>query len=329
MPGTLPNTPDFHADAFLSGFAIAHGQDLIENFAADRALTLVRSPKKSNKYPIWSKADMFRDDMKEWADGSTTPELGLRLTSGEYTTKRYGGKTLLTEENVENAKGEVEAEQGKIRYLMHQAKIKREKRFSVKIFNTGLWTANTQQEGVSGAPGANQFQFFDETGSDPIGAITAQMNAIETSTGRLPTVGVVDALTNTVLKNHADFIDRIKHTQLGIVTEDLIAQVLGLKKWVVARGTENTAAEGQAASMARIHGDQLLLMHTTDEMSDDEPTAAGLFSWSKFDFVDEMGAAIDSFVEWDRKGTWYRSEQYFEMDITSNDLGVFMNNTLV
>lgn len=327
MPGSLPDVRDLHADAFLSGFGIAHGQDLAKNFVADRALTMVNSKKRSDKYPIWTKADFFRDDMQEWADGAPTPELGFRKTDGNFITNRYGGKTLLTDHDRANAEGELNIEEQKVRFLMQLAKIKRDKRFATKIFGPGLWTENTEQTGVAAAPAANQFLNFDVAGSDPIGVIRAQMDAVETSTGRLPNVLVVDALTNSVLKDHADVLDRYKHTAPAVITEELLGALWGVE-YIVARATENTAAEGQAPVMSRIFGDSILLMHRTPSMSDDEPTAAALFSWSPFDFVTAEGAAIDSFREEDRKGDWFRSEQYFVQEITSNDLGVFLFNTL-
>jgi len=80
--------------------------------------------------------------------------------------------------------------------------------------------------------------------------------------------------------------------------------------------------------MARVFGKNMLIMHRTPEMTDEEPTAAALFAWSEFDGVTPDGAAIDSWFDKDKKATKYEAEQAFDIKLTANDLGVFLKDTV-
>lgn len=329
MPTSLPTARDFHVDALLTDFAIAYGQDLKSSYVADRAATVVRSKKRSNKYPVWNKGDWFRIEMDLRADGDTSAGGGFRLdTSNSYVCEDYALHTYLTDRQRSNAMNEIDAEKAKVRWLMQQAKMKRDKIFASTAFVTGVWTGVTEQTGVGSNPSTNQFLQFDTSGSDPIGVITEQMLAVEVATGLLPNVMISNTKVANELKQHADFLDRIKHTQTGIVTEDLIASVLGLDEYIVAKGVENTAAEAAAASMSRIFGDHILLLHRTPAMTDEMPTALALFSWSEFDQVTEDGAAVAQWYDKDRKATKFEAEQSFDVKITATDLGVMLLNAV-
>lgn len=329
----MPNFPtarSLHVNTLLTDFAIAHGQAMTD-YVADVACTIVDTDKKSNNYAVWSKADMFRDDMKEWADGASASSGGQRVdTTSIYTAKRWALKSLLTKNQRAQARGELDVEQAKVRYLMQQAKMRRDKIFRDVAFATGLWTANTEQDGVAAAPGANQFLRWDDAASTPIEDITNGMLTVQASTGRMPNVGIIDPDTNNALKQHADIVDRFKHTQKGIITEDLLAALFGLDEWVVFKAVENTANEESTdtATMARVPTDGLLLVHRTPSMSQDEPTAMALFSFSEFDFVTPEGAAIESWFDEEVDGDWFRASQYFDIQITSNDLGLFFDTPI-
>jgi hypothetical protein len=51
-----------------------------------------------------------------------------------------------------------------------------------------------------------------------------------------------DAITS--LKNHPDIIDRIKYTQRGVVTEDLLASLFDVDKILVSYATQETSRSG-------------------------------------------------------------------------------------
>lgn len=328
MPGTLPTARDVHADRYLSGYSVGYGQDLKNDYVADRACTVVPVKNQSDSFVIWDKADQYRDEMGLWADGAPTPEGGFRKSDGTYMCKRYGIKSLITDPQRDNADGEIDLEAAKVKWLTGQTKLRRDKIFQSVAFKTGVWTANTEQTGVAAAPAANQFLQFNDGASIPLEVVHKQKLVVQLSTGLMPNVIVTDPDTDMWLKLHSTIKDIYKHTQPGVITDDLLAQAFGVEEYIVAKAVENTANEGATATMARPFGKGMLIMHRAKTPSDDDPTALSLFSWSKHDFVTPEGAAIDTWRDEDRSGDWYRASQFVDIKISANDLGVFLLNTV-
>ena len=82
------------------------------------------------------------------------------------------------------------------------------------------------------------------------------------------------------MKNSADVVDRIRYTQTGVVSEDLLASLLGMKKVLVARAVQNTALEGATDVISRIYtGDTALLLYVPDSPSLMQPSAGYTFNW--------------------------------------------------
>lgn len=330
MP-TLPTARDLHVDSLLTDFAIAHGQDLAKDYAADSAATLVRTQHQSDKFIVWDIGDIFRSQMQPRADGEVTRQGGIRIdTSNTFFSEVFGLHTLLTDRQKANADSPIMAEQQKVRWLMMQAKLNREKLYQRDIFATGKWTANTEQTGVAAAPGANQFLQWNDSSSDPILDITTEMLTIQTATGRMPNIGVCNPTVARRLIDHPDFVDRVKNSGEipALVTIDRVAAVLGLDRIIVGNAVENTAAEGQTEVMANVFDKDFLLVHITPEMTDEEPTAVGAFIWNAFEGVTKEGAAIGSWFDRDRKATKFEIEDAYVAKITSQQLGVFFKSAV-
>jgi hypothetical protein len=62
------------------------------------------------------------------------------------------------------------------------------------------------------------------------------------------------------LKEHPLVLDKYKHTQVGIMTPELVAPVLGVEEIVVGDSVENTGDEGQTFVGADIWTDNALFL---------------------------------------------------------------------
>jgi hypothetical protein len=80
-----------------------------------------------------------------------------------------------------------------------------------------------------------------ETGT-PIADIEAGKEVVRGSTGRYPNVATFSAVAWKAFKNNPDVLDRIKHTQRGVVTTELAAQLLDVEKVVVGKAVSANAA---------------------------------------------------------------------------------------
>lgn len=326
-----PTRGALHLDQTLTDYAIAYGPDLASVFVADRACTLKPVEKQSDKYIIWDKGDFYRAEMQQRADGDKSEGSGQRLSRSTYFAEVWALHTLLTDRQRNAARNEVDVEAAKVRYLMHQAKLRRDLEFASTFFTTGVWSGFTDQAGVAGAPGANQFrQWSDYSNSSPITDITDQISALEITAGvpGVELVGVTNAAVFRALQNHPDFLDRIKYTggneRPAAVSREAMMEIFGLDDLIIGKAAYNTAAEGATASMSAAFTDNFLLMYRSPTPSDDVPTAATLFSHTEFDQVTADGAAIFSWYDESRRSTYMEVEQAFDQKVTAADCaGIF------
>lgn len=321
MPSSKPVTSQFHIDQFLTDFAIGYSQEMPS--IADLAFTPVRVNKESNKYPIFSQADWTRIDMQVRANGDVSAGGGFALSSDSYFCETYALHTYLTDRDRNNAMNEVDLEQSKIRYLMHQAMLKRNQLFYNTAFATSTWSAQADQAGGSSVS-TNQFIYWSTTAtSTPIDDLIDGSLAIQGKIGRKANVGVTSRPVMWSLLKHPDVVDRIKYSgQIpAIPTEQALAQVLGLDAIYVSDTVYNSANEGQSASMSQLFANSFLLLYRSPSPMLDEPTAGATFSWSEFDQVSAGGAAVASWYDQDRKATKFEAEMALDVKITAADAG--------
>lgn len=76
---------------------------------------------------------------------------------------------------------------------------------------------------------------WDDEASTPIADIEAAKEAIRASVGVYPNVMEISAKAFAALKEHADLLEKIKYTQRGVVTADLLAVIFDLDKVVVGK----------------------------------------------------------------------------------------------
>lgn len=325
----MPNNPTsraLHVDTLLTDYAIGYGTSIGKTYVADRLCTLKDVTKQSDKYIIWDKGDLFRSEMDVRADGDRSAGGGQNVSNTSYWAEVYALHTKLTDRQRSNS--DIDIESAKIRYLVNQSKLKRDKLYAANCFAASIWSGFADQTGVVSSPSTNQFiHWSDGTNGDPIGDITSKRVDLEVAAG-VPDVmlrGVCNSYVFEKMRHHPDMLDRIKYTggveRPADITPEAMAAVLGLDEIVIAKAVENTANEGQTTSMSRVFGNHFLLQYTAQTAGDDTPTGATLFSWSEYDGVTADGAAIFQWYEEARRTTFFEAEMACDIKVTAADLG--------
>jgi hypothetical protein len=78
-------------------------------------------------------------------------------------------------------------------------------------------------------------QLNDYANSDPIGVIEAGRNGVRNKVGLYPNVLLLGAPVFDALKHHPAIVDKIKHTQTGVLTEELLANIFSIQRVVVGK----------------------------------------------------------------------------------------------
>jgi hypothetical protein len=198
--------------------------------------------------------------------------------------------------------------------------LKRE-RIWASNYMTNIWGTNLT--GVSGSPGSGEFKQWDSSQATILKNVEDWKELIASTTGYEPNIIVCSPDVLAALKVSSEIKDTIKYTQKGVVTEQLLAELFGVDKFLVPRGVVNTAAKGKAGAFARIVSKKFLLCYAPDRPSLLTPSAGYIFSWKGYMGADRFGARIKKFrmenVESDR----IEGEMAFDCKQVAADLGLY------
>lgn len=104
----------------------------------------------------------------------------------------------------------------------------------------------------------------DYVNSDPIGDVQTGKDVVKKAlVGKSPNTMVITYEVFSKLRNHPQILERIKYSQLGIITVELLQAVFDIKRILVPDVMYNTANEAQSDSMSYLWGKNVWLFYIT------------------------------------------------------------------
>lgn len=317
-----PLLSDVHVSRPLTNISIAYIQRA-ENFIADRVFPNIPVTKQSDRYFVYEREDFFRDEAKERAPGTESAGGGYRVDN----TPTYFARTMALHKDVAdeiraNADTPLDMDRDATIFVTQQMLIRREKVWASNYFQTGVW--GTQKQGKAAAPGANEFLQWNDAASTPIEDITSTAIDMAKITGFKPNTLVLSPYVFNQLKNNADILDRVKYTQRGVVTTDLLASLFEVDRVLVAMATNNTAAEGATAAYDFIISSKAaLLCYSNPTPSILQPSAGYTFSWTGYLGAGAAGTRIKRFRMEQLASDRIEGEISFDSKLVASDMGAF------
>jgi hypothetical protein len=110
----------------------------------------------------------------------------------------------------------------------------------------GIRTAGTWCDGNVGGEDAEGLWSPAGATNTFLADITKAKKAIRANTGKRPNVLVLDEATYLALKENEALLDKIKHTQRGVFTSELMAALLELEEVLIGTAIKNIAKETKA-----------------------------------------------------------------------------------
>jgi hypothetical protein len=297
-------------------------------FIADKVFPVVPVDKQSDLYYKYDKGNWFRSAAKERAPA--TESVG---TSWTITTDTYGARVFAVHKDVadqDRARQDspvLDLDRDATEFVSRDLQILREKRFIAAYFGTSIW-GNTDQAGVAAGPTANQFLQWNVSTSTPIEDIRAQRYLVAQKTGLMPNTLTVGPQVHQKLLDHPEVIDRIKYTQRGQVTTDLLASLFEVDNYLVPMVIENTAAEGATDALSFMYGKSALLSYAAPNPGLLIPSAGYIFSWTGYLGAGAFGNRISRFRMDHLKADRVEGEMAFDVKLVASDLGVFFTTAV-
>ena len=127
------------------------------------------------------------------------------------------------------------------------------------------------------------------------------------------------------LKNHHDILDRIRYTEKGIVTPDLLAALFDVDQVVVAWAVKNSAAKGATEANSFILGKGALLAYRAPRAGLKTASAGYTFAWTGLKGASAYGGTIARIpVPLLGQGTErIEGELAYDMKVVASDLGCY------
>lgn len=322
----MPTMQNAHIDRALTNISVAYLQDA-SAFIADKVFPIVPVKRQSDVFYIYNKGDFMRDEAQVRGAGTESAggDYGVEASDPYYCRKHAFHKDVTAEERA-NYDDPLDADTDATDFVSQKMLIRREMEWASKFFAAGVW--GTEIEGKAASPSVGQTLQWDQATSNPIKDITDAGVAMASETGYKPNTLVLSPYAFNALKNHEDILDRIKYTQRGIVTADLLATLFEVDKVLVAWSVVNSAVKGAADSVDFIMGKHALLCYAAPSPSLRRPSAGYIFAWSGLEGSGAYGNRIVR-LPMDMLGLGterIEGEIAFDVKKVCADLGVFFKD---
>lgn len=315
-----PTSNAVHVNAPLSNVSLAFLQDYRSTFVADRVFPNVPVAKKSDVYFTYDKYAWFSTQAKVRAPSTESAGSGYGINTDNYNATVRAVHKDVDDQIRSNADAAIRPDLEATEFVTRQLVLRKERDFADTYFTTGVWTGSTT--GTDITPG----NLWDTAGSTPIADMRAQIQAVFLNNGFKPNKLVLGHSVWNALQDNPDFIDRIKFVREAVVTEDLLARVLGIDEVLVGGGIQFTNEEGATDTPEFIFGNDALLVYTPRNPGLLQPAAGYTFSWTGYLGANQAGMRILRFRLDSLRSDRIEGEMAYDQKLVSADLGAFFSN---
>ena len=275
-----PIKSQYHIDSALTNMSIAYIQKQ-SAFVADRMFPKLPVKKQSDAYFTYVKEDWFRDEAELRRPGTESAGGGYEIDpDNTYYCLQYAYHKDVTDEDRANSDSPLAPDQDATEYITQKLWLKREVDFATKFFATSVWSYERAGAASGAEVAGTSVIYWSASDGAPITDIAAAQDAIQSITGYRPNRLLLGARVYTQVKNNPTVLERIKYTQRGIVTTDLLATLFDVEEVVVARAVKNSAAKGASEDTDFLLGDNALLTYAPPRSGIKIPSAGYIFTWT-------------------------------------------------
>lgn len=319
-----PTRSDVHVNRPLTNMSIAYIQRATA-FVASRVFPVIPVMKQSDKYFQYTKDWWFRSGAAKRAPGTESAGGGFHVdNSPTFFADVWSFHQDISDQIRANADQPLDLDRDATLYVTQNMLLRRETVFAQKYLNSGVWTGSTTGSDIDLSTGTQ----WDLTGSDPMQDIDNQKQHIGSQTGFLPNTLVVSPDIHYVLRNNAAVQDRIKYTQRGVVTGDILASLFGVDNYLVAEAVVNTADEGATGAFQYLNKNAMLLVYANPAPSILQPSGGYIFAWKGLYGAGNEGTRIKTFRMEHLESDRVEGDMAFDMHLTGADLGAFFYNVV-
>lgn len=322
----MPDRAKTHIDRALTDVSVAYIQDQ-NAFIADKIFPIIPVTRQSDLYFIYDKETFFLDDAAERGNGEESTGGDYNVEKSEpYFCRVYAYHKNVTDRDRLNMENPLDADRDATEFVTQKLLVKRERDFVEKYLKTGVWGLDVT--GVDSNPtDETQCIKWNKPLSNIIQDIRKYKRHMLENTGYEPNTLCLSRGAYDALCDHEEILDRIKYTQKGQVTKDLIASLLEIENVEVSNAVYKTQ-KGEGGEMKFVSKNNALLCYTTDRPSLKRPSAGYIFAWTG---LEGSGAYANRMVRIPTPllgigAERIEGEMAYDQRVVAKDMGIFFTN---
>lgn len=281
---------DVVVDPALSNVSIKYTNNV---FIADLIAPMLKVAKQTGKYYIYDKANL-RIDKTNRAAGSPANEIDFGVApTGTFACDDHALKGFVSDEVQDQADAALNPLIDETETITEKLLLDREQNLATLITNTSNLTNNTTLSGTS--------QWSDYSNSDPVGDIRTARTTVHQNTFKKPNTLIMGKQVFDMLCEHPQIIERVKYSQLGVITAELLARVFQVEKILVGEAGKNGVVEGQTDSLSYIWGKYVIVAFIAPQVALRQVTLCYTFTYGV--------RQVKRWRDEDREGTYVRVGQ--------------------
>jgi len=232
-----PNVKEQIVAGPLAGVSVAYRN---KEYIADRVFAILDGADPKAKITVYKKGAWFRDEAGIRAAGTRAKRGGYPTGSVSISTDEYAFAKEVTDEDRRFAKAKgapvLQPDQDAIEFAADKVDLKKERRVAATVTGTTWVDGNVGGEDAEGL-------WVASSGNTFIADINKGKKAIQSATGFLPNILVVDYATYLGLKEIDDVLQKIKYTRQAVFGAELLASLLDLDEVLVGTAVYSDAEE--------------------------------------------------------------------------------------
>lgn len=239
-------TRDHYVDPVLTNLSIAYSR---QDFIADRIFPRIGDLSKPTG--IYYKFGMehfgpIPNTLR--APGTRAREVEWKVTKDVFSTEEYALLGKVTDEDRKAQDNQVQLEQTTVENVTELLMLDRELRVRDLVTDPTIYPTGHVQT-LSGTS-----QWSDPDNSTPLKDVDGAKAQLA-SVGIVPNTMIIPQKVYNALKFNRDILDRIKYSERGLVTVDILRDLFEIENILVPASVYNTANAGQAANLVDVWGD--------------------------------------------------------------------------
>jgi len=281
-----------------------------EGFVGRRVAPLFLTPEQSAQYYVFDRDNMMSSPTLAGRAPSTPfPRTSLKLSDDTYRTVDRGLECPVDDGQRKKYAKAFDADAAAIRKIRNDVLVNHEQRVA----------SVAKAAAVANHTPTKRWDEYDEDDSDPVADVDTGKNAIFNATGMEANLLIIPRAVFYKLKEHPAILEKIKYSQRGVVTKEILAEVFGVDEILVPGLVTNSAAEGQTPVPSGIWGKIAFLCHAENVQSLDAPNFMRTFVWTSETGPD--GVLVESYREDKIKSDVHRAQHWTDEKRVGLELG--------